>query len=178
MELTQEAKATIEEAKKKEPTDWLHDEEAQAANQRYLKNAELIKKVEQLKYRYDVLDGEIKGIQFSKSRFKSKLIAHIMLCIAFILFYVLVLANNFLGIFVLPFYIAAFIAEIVKVYKDMKPYVINLPMFEDYCKAHGIKTMDISLEEKTIEQRAVKGEIAELDSKIEKRSQRGEDMIS
>lgn len=174
MELTQEAKEAIEDG----PKDWIHDEEAQEANQRYLKNVELIKKIEGLKYRYDVLEGEICSIEFNKRRLPSKIIAHVVIVLMLIAFWLVFMMDNGLSIFVMPFYFGAFIAEIVKISKDFKPFVVNHSLFEGYCKAHNIKTMDISLEEKRIEQRAIKSSLSELDKQLEKRSMKGEDMIS
>lgn len=179
MELTPEGKEAVENANKDWVyADWVYDEEAQKENERYLKNAELIKKMDELKYRYDVLEGEIRSIEFNKSRLPSKIIAHIIIILAFVAFWAFFLANNGLSIFIMPFYFGALIAEFVKIYKDFKPYIINLPIFEDVCKRLEIKTIDISLEEKKIEMRALRGTMAELDKQIEKRSMKGEDMIS
>lgn len=174
MELTQEGKEAVKDAYK----DWVHDEEAQKENEKYLKNIELIKKIDDLKYHCDVLEGEIHAIEFNKKMFPAKVIAHSVIVLLLILFYLFFMMNNALSIFVMPFYFGACIGELVKIYKDFKPYVVNLPLFEDYCKVHSIETMDISLEEKRIELRALRSMLTELDLQVEKRSMKGEDMIS
>ena len=175
MELTQEGKEAVADAYK----DWVHDEEAQKDNENFLKNVELIKKIDELKYHCDVLEGEIRSIEFNKSRLPSKIIAHVSIVLILVIFYLFFVWNlGVFSLFVTPFYLGACIAEMVKIYKDFKPFVINLPFFEGYCKAHNIGTMDINLEEKKIELRAIRSSLAELDKQLEKRSTKGEDMIS
>lgn len=174
MELTQEGKKAVADAYK----DWVYDEEAQEENEKFLKNVELIKKIDELKYHCDVLEGEIRSIEFNKSRLPSKIIAHVSIVLILVIFYLFFIWNNGLSIFIWPFFLGAFIGEMVKIYKDFKPFIVNLPFFEDYCKAHNIDTMDIKLEEKKVELRAIRGSLAELDKQLEKRSTKGEDMIS
>lgn len=173
MELTKKGKEELQKVEK----DWGKDPEAQEANRRYLKNIELLRRIEEMKYRYDVLEGEIRAIEFKKHMLPSKIKCHVLILMLFLLF-AFMMAKSFFSMFLVPFYIIGLIMEIIKIIKDFLPHIINLSVLRRFQIVQDYQPFDLLIHEKQIALRELREQIAELESQVEKRPDKGEDMIS
>ncbi len=175
MQLTKDAEEMLKDA----PGHWEAKDEAGAANRKYLKNMALIKQLDEKKYRLSEVEGEIRAIELKKEQFKTKLIAHIVFIFAFYVMGKMIFYSNIaFSIWFVPFWLVALMLEIRKAFKDIIPHVINLRIFSSFAKSHEIETYDIKIDEKKFERSVLRGQISDLETRIEKMPANGEEMIS
>ncbi len=159
MKLTDEANQILKDAN----TEDVRMETTDLANQQYIKNLEVIREIDALQYRYDILEGEIQALERKKQRIYSILKAHVVIVLILGIVWVMFFSSPFIfSIYALPFIMFATIMELVKIGRDLKPYIRNLSMFRETMELRQEETMDIAMDAKKIEQASIQSRINQL----------------
>lgn len=158
MKLTDEAKQILDDG-----TGDVRVEKTDPDNQQYRKNLEVIRELEALQYQYDVLSGEIRALEMKKQRIYPILKAHAAIFLVLGIVWFMFFSSPFMfSMYALPFIMYATIMELIKVCRDLKPYIRNLSMFRETMELRQEETMDIAIDERKIQQASIQSRMDQL----------------